>query len=167
MRAVSSALARRLLASSSIDEADARALLDAARALRRSGLAARLKGRHLALVCQRVDAEGARRFDAAARALGARVSRIAPDAAWLREDAAPDAHEVRLIERLYDALDWEEAPPGLAQRLQARLAVPVFDGLASDDGPVLGLLARFAPGAPADEDDRRALVQAALVGSLS
>jgi hypothetical protein len=46
--------------------------------------------------------------------------------------------------------------------------VPVFDGLARDSHSVFALLPRVVErGAAPDEDDRRALLQAALVRSLS
>jgi ornithine carbamoyltransferase len=166
MPAVGPSFLRRLLASASIDEADARSLVQSARALRHAGPAhpQRLKGRHIALLCAQADPAGARCLDRAARALGARVSRIEPGAGW-----PGDAKAARLFESLYDAVDVEDGPPGFAQRLQAHVGLPVFDGLASDDGPVLQLLPLLAPaaGAAPDDDDRCALVQAALIGVLA
>ena len=110
----------------------------------------------------------ARRFDAAASALGARVAHITPAPNWLQSDVPLSPETARLLENLYDAVDCEELPAGFAQRLQAQLGVPVFDGLARDDHPVFALLPRVAerdqtPG----DDDRRALLQATLMSSLS
>jgi ornithine carbamoyltransferase len=171
MHAVSPSFHRRLLASASIDEADARALLREAGALRRAGAnpAQRLKGRHIALLCSRADTVGARRLDDAATALGARVSRIALGVAWRPEIQALDADAARLLESLYDAVDVEDGPAGLAQALQARIDLPVFDGLGQGERPVLRLLPRLAPAGneAASEDDRRALLQAALIGVLA
>lgn len=162
---------RRLLDSDAIDAADAQALVDLARALKRSGAAGpplRLRGKNIALLCAQSEGQSALRFDAAASALGARVSRINATPAWLRDDPPLGAPTARLLENLYDAVDCEALPAGFAQRLQAQLGVPVFDGLAGDAHPVLGLLSQVVErDAPAGEDDRRALLQATLVRSLS
>jgi ornithine carbamoyltransferase len=167
---VSPTFQRRLLTSAEIDAADARALLSSARALQQGGAdrARRLRGKNIALLCARADCECARRFDAAASALGARVARIDPSPAWLGEDAPIGADLARLLESLYDAVDCEEMDSGFAQRLQAQLGVPVFDGLARDDHPVLALLPQLVgAGRAPDENDRRALLQAALLSALA
>ena len=171
---MSPTFSRRLLDSAAIDDADAQSLIDTARALKRGATAqpsmesSRLRGKNIALLCARADGEWVRRFDAAAAALGARVSHINATPAWLRDDPPMGAPTARLLENLYDAVDCEELPAGFAQRLQAQLGVPVFDGLARDDHPVFALLPRVAlRGAAPDEDDRRALLQALLVRSLS
>lgn len=170
MRPVSPTFQRRLLDLAAIDAADARSLVDTARALRRGAGNAptRLRGKNIALLCTHTDGELARRFDAAASALGARVAHIMPAPSWLHSEAPLGPETARLLEHLYDAVDCEELPAGFAQRLQAQLGVPVFDGLARDDHPVFALLPRVADQdqAPVD-DDRRALVQAALVGALT
>jgi ornithine carbamoyltransferase len=169
MRAVSPTFPRRLLDSAAIDAVDAQALIDAARALKRSAATPpRLRGKNIALFCVRADADGVRRFDAAASALGARVAHINASPAWLRDDPPLGAPTARLLENLYDAVDCEDLPAGFAQRLQAQLGVPVFDGLARDDHPVFGLLPRLADAQHTPDDgDRRALLQATLVGALS
>jgi ornithine carbamoyltransferase len=174
MQAVSPTFSRRLLDSDAIDAADAQALIDTARALKRgaeSGQPAeapRLRGKNIALLCPHAEGEDVRRFDAAASALGARVSHINATPAWLRDDPPMGPPTARLLENLYDAVDCEELPAGFAQRLQAQLGVPVFDGLARDTHAVFGLLPRVVErGAAPGEDDRRALLQATLVRSLS
>ncbi len=175
MHAVSPTFSRRLLHSAAIDAADAQALIDTARVLKRGeAQAPRLRGKNIALLCARADGEGkgegecVRRFDAAASALGARVSHINATPAWLRDDPPMGPPTARLLENLYDAVDCEELPAGFAQRLQAQLGVPVFDGLARDTHAVFGLLPRIVErGAAPGEDDRRALLQATLVRSLS
>jgi ornithine carbamoyltransferase len=170
IRAVSPTFFRRLLDSAAIDAADARALVDTARALKRDAAAAppRLRGKNIALLCARAEDECVRRFDAAASALGARVSHINAMPAWLRDDPPMGAPTARLLENLYDAVDCEALPAGFAQRLQAQLGVPVFDGLARDDHPLLDLLPQVVEhGVPPGAEDRRALLQAALVRSLS
>lgn len=171
MCAVSPTFHRLLLESAAIDAADARALVDLARALKRfdnkERAPARLRGKNIALLSTHAGGQGARRFDAAATALGARVAHVEPAPAWLETDAPIGAQAARLFESLYDAVDCEALPPGFAQRLQAQLALPVYDGLASDEHPIFRLLPQVADDArtPRDED-RRALLQAALVSSL-
>jgi ornithine carbamoyltransferase len=171
IRTVSPTFTRRLLHSAAIDAADARALVETARALKHDGAAEpppRLRGKNIALLCVQAEAECVRRFDAAASALGARVSRINATPAWLRDEPPLGWPTARLLENLYDAVDCEDLPAGFAQRLQAQLGVPVFDGLARDDHPVLGLLQQvIGRDALAGEGDRRALLQATLVRSLS
>jgi len=166
---VNPTLQRRLLASTSIDAIDTRVLLEAARAIKRAvaNPGARLRGKNIALLCTEPDCASARRFDAAATALGARVSHIEPAPSWLEQGAVIDANTARLLESLYDAVDCEEVPAGFAKRLQAQLALPVYDGLARDDNPIFDLLPQVAAGghAPGD-DDRRALLQATLVSTL-
>jgi ornithine carbamoyltransferase len=164
---VSPLLHRRLLASAAIDADDARTLVDAALALKKTADPSRLRGKNIALLCADPDRACARRFDAAATAQGARVARIEPAAAWLREEAPIGADTARLLESLYDAVDCEELPAGFAQRLQAQLGVPVYDGLARDDHPILGLLSAVAGvGNVPGDADRRALMQAVLVSTL-
>lgn len=161
---------RRLLVSAAIDAADAHTLVESARALQRSAADAstRLRGKNIALLCTQTDGDCARRFDSAASALGARVAHIMPAPNWLHGDAPLNPETARLLENLYDAVDCEELPAGFAQRLQAQLGVPVFDGLARDDHPVFELLPRLAERGQAPQDeDRRALLQAALLGALT
>ena len=160
-------LHRRLLASAAIDADDARTLVDAALALKKTADASRLRGKNIALLCSERACDNARRFDAAASALGARVAYIEPAPAWLSDDPPIGAQTARLLESLYDAVDCEDLPADFARRLQAQLAVPVYDSLARDDHPIFGLLPSVAEGgqAPGDED-RRALLQAALVSTL-
>ena len=160
---------RHLLGSAAINAADSRALVESARALKRGGAAlpTRLRGKNIALLCSERACDSARRFDAAASALGARVAYIEPAPAWLSDDPPIGAQTARLLESLYDAVDCEDLPADFARRLQAQLAVPVYDSLARDDHPIFGLLPSVAEGgqAPGDED-RRALLQAALVSTL-
>ena len=142
-------LQRHLLSQTPLDAATASALLAAARSLQRvDGMP--LLGKNIALMCGGAAGDAGNAFSEAATRLGARVARIEP--------VQPDAGGARLIEHLYDAVDCEALPAGFAQALQQRLSVPVFDGLARDDHPMLALLDGTL--------DRRALVQAALVSTL-
>lgn len=170
MDPVNPTFSRRLLDSAAIDAADAQALVASARALKRHAaeLPTPLRGKNIALLCAEPEGECARRFDAVASALGARVARITPAPAWLREDLPLGAETARLLENLYDGVDCEELPAGFARRLQAQLGVPVYDGLARDDHPIFGLLPQLVErGHTPGDDDRRALVQAALLSTLS
>lgn len=162
---------RRLLAASPIDAADARALVATARALKRASAGAAampLRGKNIALMCAVPGCDCARDFDEAASGLGARVARIEPEADWLLADAHVGRDAARLLEHFYDAVGCEEVPPGFAQRLQEDIAVPVYDSLARGDHPVFTLLPEVAdPGAAPGPADRRALLQAVLVRTLT
>jgi ornithine carbamoyltransferase len=147
--AVNAPLHRHLLSLAPLDGASAGALLAAARNLQRVD-GAPLLGKNIALMCGASGGPAQQAFAEAATQLGARVARI--------EAAQPDAGRARLIEHLYDAVDCEALPPGFARELQEHLSVPVFDGLARDDHPMLVLLDGTL--------DRRVLVQAALVSTL-
>jgi ornithine carbamoyltransferase len=146
---VNAPLHRQLLSLAPLDAATAESLLTAARSLQRTD-GAPLQGKNIALMCGPAEPGACQAFLAAATSLGARVARIDP--------AQPDAGRARLIEHLYDAVDCEALPPGFAQQLQEHLSVPVFDGLAREDHPMLALLGGGF--------DRHVLVQAALVSTL-
>jgi ornithine carbamoyltransferase len=170
MRAVSPTFHRRLLDLAALDAADAQVLVALARSLKHhaAGEPGRLRGKNIALLCPRGVDASARRFDLAASALGARVAHVDPAPSWLQPDASIGAQAARLFESLYDAVDCESLPRGFAHRLQAEIGLPVYDGLARDDHPLFGLLPQVADDAATPgEEDRRALLQAALVGSLT
>jgi ornithine carbamoyltransferase len=152
---VNVALHRQLLSLTPLDDAARGALRAAARTLRSNNARNRpLAGKNIALMCGAPQVPAADAIAEAASSLGARVARIEP--------ARPGVDIARLIEHLYDAVDCEALPPGFALALQERLAVPVFDGLARDDHPMLTLLQQ----GDADALDRRVLLQAALVTTL-
>ncbi len=163
-------LHRHLLFQAPLDDPASRALLAAARSLRQAvgGEAAPLRGKNIALMCGDTVTETAvRLFAEAAAALGARVARIDAAPAWLQGDAQPGADTARLLQHLYDAVDCEALPPGFAARLQSLLEVPVYDSLAREDHPMYELLVELVPpGRAPAADDRRVLMQAALVGTL-
>lgn len=134
-----------------------------------------LQGRNIALLCRKPEDPGLPELEAAAAALGARVARL--DASgWLDEaDTAQSEALLRMLERLYDAVDCEGLPPDRARALQRRAGLPVFIGLARADHAVRALVpqlralraaARPQP-APGDESlDQRHLVQALLLDTL-
>jgi ornithine carbamoyltransferase len=161
-----------LLDAQPLGEADERQLVSTARSLKRAAndgaATAPLRGKNIALLCADADCVCAREFDAAARALGARVSRIDPEPEWLSGGVAPSHDTARLLARLYDAIGCEEMPAGFAQRLQHEVGVPVYDGLARGDHAIAHLVPRVADsGAAPDPLDRHFLMQAVLVETLS
>ena len=147
-----------LLPHEPVSPTDARVLLITARALRHAtdsgGGPVLLKGKNIALICDRPDCDCATTFDDAATALGARVSRIHAQAAM-----SPD--EARLLGHLYDAIDCEHMPPAFAQQLRRHLTVPVYEGLGHADHPVMRLL---EPGST--DEDRLFLRQALLINTI-
>jgi ornithine carbamoyltransferase len=163
---VNTPLHRHLLTLAPLDDPAARALLSVARSLRQAvGEAAPLRGKNIALMCGTHDA-GHLLIDAAT-GLGARVARIEPAPAWLRGEAQPGADTAQLLQHLYDAVDCEALPAGFAVRLQSLLEVPVYDSLTQENHPLFDLLAELVPpGSVPAADDRRVLVQAALVSTL-
>ncbi len=171
MASVSPTFLRSLVTSSAIEGDDARAIVALARSLRADGAqgGTRLRGKHIVLFSRGArGGVGACRIDRAARALGARVAHVEPAPAWLRPSAPIDLQAARLFESLYDAAACEDLPHDFAQRLQSLLSMPVYDGLARDDHPLFALLPHLADDshAPPRDEDRQALLQAALVGSL-
>jgi ornithine carbamoyltransferase len=166
---MSAPLHRHLLFQAPLEGTAARELLAAARSLREvdcAPLPAPLQGKNIAVIGP-AGAPMDEDFAAAVTALGARVARIEPQAAWLKGEAEPGADTARLIDCLYDAVDCEELPPGFALRLQRRLDVSVYEGLARADHPIYRLLPSMASHrATPDATDRRALLQAALVSTL-
>jgi ornithine carbamoyltransferase len=164
---------RRHLLLSSLDAAHASSLVESARALKRTaavggaGLAPSLRGKNIALLCPDPDSPDARRFQAAAAALGARVACIVAQPAWVNGETAVDAGTARLLGRLYDAVGCEGTPADFARQLQAQLTLPVYDGLARADHPLCELLPEVAgPQRAVGDADRLALLQAVMVGSL-
>jgi ornithine carbamoyltransferase len=161
-------LHRQLLTQSPLDATASRALLDTARALRVTAERdAPLRGKNIALMCG-TDPHGQASLvaEAAAR-LGARVARIEPAPSWLRGEAQPGADTARLLEHLYDAVDCEALPPALRPATAGADGRAVYDGLASADHPLFGLVRALAPSdTDTDATARRLLVQAALVTTL-
>lgn len=153
------ALTQRLL-TAPLDSADAAALRVTARALRGAEQAGRaqplLRGKHLAVMCDEAGCEPAALFEQAALALGARVSRIPMQDT--RAAAARDA--LRVLSRLYDAVDCECASADAALALQRAIGVPVFYGVAAPEHALMQL--REA----GDDGERRSLVQALLVHAV-
>ena len=142
------------------------ALVDRARRLRASleaGLAAPLRGRHVAIAAERHDTPSARLFERAASSLGARVSHIGPDALAL--DGQRQETAARILGSLYDAIDFIPLPPERAESLRDAAGVPIFADLGGERSPLLSLL--MTPDEPAErEAELLALMQAVLVDAM-
>jgi ornithine carbamoyltransferase len=161
-----------LLDATPLAAADERLLVTTARSLKRAAAdgaaSVPLRGKNIALLCADPDRTCAREFDAAARSLGARVSRIEPEPDWLRGNVSPSPDTARLLGRLYDAIGCEEMPAGFARRLQHQVGVPVYDGLAGRAHAIEHLVPQVAePGGAADPLDRHFLMQAVLVETMA
>lgn len=137
------------------------ALLARAQALHASTSAdSLLRGRHIALMCDDPGCASARALEQAAMALGARVSRIP------QQTLTPDnAAALRLLGRLYDAVDGEHLPPEEARRLQQTIGVPVLNG-ARPGGGSQALLGRIDPALLPPADAPQRLLQAYLLAAL-
>ncbi|MBS0435205.1 MAG: hypothetical protein JSR75_09995 [Proteobacteria bacterium] len=122
----------------SLSPADIRDVLDTARRLRlaaRDGQAgAPLRGRNLALLNDAAPDDGADGLRSAALGLGAQVSHLRPSDSRLLTDN-PDPATVRLLGRLYDAIDCEAMPPALVADVAREAGVPVFNGLGGSCHP--------------------------------
>ena len=122
----------------SLDEltpSDAQTLLSMARALKQAkGGGAPLKGKHVALLCERPLRAAADVFTAAARGLGAQVTRIRPSASRLTEtDDLQDA--ARVLGRLYDAIECDGMGQAFMLELARAAAVPVSNVLLQERHP--------------------------------
>ena len=175
--AIAPSLSERLLAAGGLAEADRCALVQAAARLRRAArdgsAAPLLAGRHVAIAAAEPSGgDGAAPaeavFERAARALGARVSRIAPD--LLCDDSQADCQSTchaaaRLLPRLYDAVDCHIGSAAHALALQREAGVPVYLALAGESHPIRALMAELE-GEDADAV-LVSLVQAVLVETLA
>lgn len=113
---------------------DVLGVLDTARRLKqasRQGQAdAPLRGCNFALLNDTTPADGTGSLRLAATELGVKVSHLRPSEARIAEDSV-DAATVRLLGRLYDAIDCEDMPPALVARVARDAGVPVFNGLGN------------------------------------
>jgi ornithine carbamoyltransferase len=148
--------------------ADSALLLARARMLQHEALTGSrqpwLRGKNIALFGAAEDCAETALFRCAAVELGARVAQIRP----FPKEALASA-EVRLtaplIGRLYDAVDWPDAPADLLKRLRAAAGIPIYDGLAAARHPTAQLAGLL--GAEASIADRRRFVlQAVLLATI-
>lgn len=113
---------------------DLRCLLQRAARLQHDAAGAPLRGRNLALLCRDEPDEATLALQQAATALGAQVARLRAS------DACPDGKTidqatVRLLGRLYDAIDCSGLDDAQVEAIAREAGVPVFNGLAASDRP--------------------------------
>lgn len=111
-----------------------RCLLDRALQLRREAGRAPLRGRNLALLCEGEPDEAARALQRAAGELGAQVATLRTS------DTCPDGRTVdqatvRLLGRLYDAIDCHGLGQPQVETIAREAGIPVFNGLGGRDRP--------------------------------
>ena len=148
--------------------ADSALVLARARMLQREALSGSLqpwlRGKNIGLFGPANDGMEDALFRRAATELGAQVAQIQPF-----PEGAPASADVqltaRLIGRLYDAVDWPDAPADLLQRMRSTAGIPIYDGLAAARHPtaqLAGLLGSDASIA----DRRRFVLQAVLLTTI-
>lgn len=103
-------------------------------ASRRGALTTSLRGRNLALLCRNPDAEATRQLHRAATELGAQVAQLRAADTGVGQGRG-NAAAVRLLGRLYDAIDCDALDPEGLDELARETGVPVYDGLAGDWRP--------------------------------
>lgn len=146
------------------------ALLQLAQSLDRGAVFSRLQGRNIAVLCLQPDEAALASLEEAASSLGARLARL--DAQGWLEDSADSPALLRMLERLYDAVDCEGLPAERAQALQRQCALPVLVNLSQTQQAVKALAPQLRalrspeahPASLAEEEVL--LVQALLVSSL-
>jgi ornithine carbamoyltransferase len=147
---------------------EANALLACARGLRESPVETTklaLRGKNLCLLSPTQDHPGAALMLQAAIGLGAQVARVP---ASLSELSSADEiqHTARLLGRLYDGVACAGMPTDLVRRIAADADVPVFDGLAAPDHPVVRLADQLGDGT-SPQDNQRLVIQAVLLCTLA
>jgi ornithine carbamoyltransferase len=112
-----------------LSSSDARTLLSTARAFKKDKAhATPLKGKHVAVLCEHARSGAADVYTAAARGLGAQVTRIRPSASGLTGPG--DMHDTaRVMGRLYDAIECDGMDQAFMLELARTAAVPVSNVL--------------------------------------
>ena len=124
-----------------------------------------LRGKKFGLLCQGDNDADVELFRRAATDLGAHVAHIRPSLSTLSTPLELQ-HTARMLGLLYDAVECQGMPGDLVQQLGAEAGVPFFDGIATHNHPT-ALFAHLMGGDASDADNRRFLLQAALLSSLS
>jgi len=160
------------LPSASLEELspdDIELLLGNARLLRSAAGACQtgtlLRGKRLALLCERDDSADAVLFRDAALELGADVSHIRPR---LSELGRPEElrQTARILGRLYDGIECQGLVPALYDVVGREAGVPVYDGLASPAHATARLAAVLGPGEPPARQ-RELVLQTVLLSTLA
>ena len=123
---------RNLWSVDSLSPTEIRDVLDAARRLRLAGAGGQsgspLRGRNLALLHAAPPDAAVDGLRSAALGLGAQVSHLRPADARITP-AGADTATLRMLGRLYDAIDCEDLPPARVADVARETGVPVFNGL--------------------------------------
>lgn len=121
-----------------------------------------LRGKILALLCERADDDAAQLFRRAVTELGGRVAHVQPklDAHSSAQDIQHTAH---VLGRLYDAIECHGMEPRLMAQIRSDSGVPVYGGIALSSHPSARLAARLGRQSPL-ADRRCRIVQAILLG---
>ncbi|KQW42452.1 MULTISPECIES: hypothetical protein [unclassified Roseateles] len=120
-----------------------------------------LHGRRLALLSPMSGDEGQRDFNAAAIALGAQVSLVAPGLDESSSAAQIDA-VAGLLSHLYDAVECQHLPETLVRHIARSTGIPVFLGLALPGHPTAVLAGQLDGSLPLAVR-RGCILQAALL----
>ena len=125
-----------------------------------------LRGKRIALLCERATDADAVLFERAATELGAQVSHIRPS---LLEgpSALETAHTARLLGRLYDAVECQGVAAERVQLLRDAAGVPVFDGLAVAAHLAAQFVDADGPGTAPTADEQHFRLQALLLARLA
>ncbi len=116
------------------------------------------------MLCVDQTSDDARFFLRAATGLGARVADVRPSLVLAQPEEALQA--VRMLGRLYDAIECQGVPADFVTRAKQHAGVPVFDALASSNHPTAHLAALLDPDGTTAGDGRFFILQAALVVAL-
>lgn len=147
---------------------ETRALLACARNLRASPTATTeraLRGKNLCLLSATQNHPGAALLIRAATGLGAHVACVPPSLS-ASSSAEEVQHTARLLGRLYDGVACAGIPSELVRRIAADANVPVFDGIAAPDHPIIRLADQLGDNNSA-QDNERLMIQALLLCALS
>ncbi len=134
----------RLQSLSELSASAAQRLLAAAQAIRRAGVSVpRLRGRHVAVLCEAPHSASADAFAAAALALGAAVVRLQPSALRLTgRQAGRDTASA--LGRLYGAIGCDGVAPSVLGLLVRWSGVPVFNAVAASTHPLWRLAEQWS-----------------------
>ena len=145
------------------------AVLASARVLKRAASAGLpqplLKGKNIGLMCEDASSADAKLFERAATELGAKVARIQTSSSGA---ASPQLSPftVRMLGKLYDAVECQGMAPEVVQQLVDQAGVPVFGGVACPDHPTARLAGQLGT-ETSSADNRRFVLQAVLLSTIA
>lgn len=125
-----------------------------------------LRGKKLGVLSPTADGDDTVRFfHDAATELGAHVAHVRANLTDASSDQEIE-HTGRLLGRLYDALECQGMAAALVEKIGRAAGVPAFHGLACPGHPTAAL-ATLMDATATDTDNRRFVLQAALLASLA